>query len=107
MHRKRRSDRNHIIYLLTSPTGKTYVGITVMEGKARIDSLNRRWMAHCRNANTYNRDNLLSQCIREEGHENFKREIIEVVRGKDAAHLREMQIVHSRKPSLNMIGMGF
>jgi len=105
--RKRRSDRNHIIYLLTSPSGLTYVGITVMQGRAKMESMDRRWAAHCRNALEYGKDYRLSQCIREEGRENFRRQVIEVVRGKAEAHSREITIIKQMQTPLNMVGMVF
>ena len=105
--RKKRCDRNHIIYLLTAPSGKSYIGMTVLLNKDRKASLEKRWADHCRIANVYKYDYTLSQCIREEdAGKNFKREIIEVVRGKAEAHRRETQIIYQRKPHLNMVGMG-
>ena len=104
--RKKRCDRNHIIYLLTAPSGKSYVGITVVQDKDRKASLEKRWASHCRNALVYATDYTLSHCIREEGAEKFKREVIEVIRGKAEAHFRETQIIYEKKPHLNMVSMG-
>ena len=106
MPRKRRNDRNHVIYQLTAPNGDRYVGITFARGRAFKRSAKIRWEAHVRNAMDYGRMNLLSLSIREHGVENFKREVLEVVRGKQNAHDRERELIKIMEPELNMEGMG-
>ena len=106
MARKRRNDRNHVIYQITAPNGDRYIGITFVRGRAFKRSAKIRWEAHVRNALDYGRDNLLSLSIREHGVENFSREILEVVRGKKATHERERELIAEFKPELNMEGMG-
>ena len=106
MPRKRRNDRNHIIYLLTAPNGDRYVGITFARAKAYKRSVKIRFRAHTRNANEYGHVNLLSHSIREHGADNFKKEILEIVRGKQNAHDRERQLIAALQPELNMEGMG-
>lgn len=106
MARKRRNDRNHVIYQITAPNGDRYIGITFVRGRAFKRSAKIRWEAHVRNALDYGRDNLLSIAIREHGVENFKREILEVVRGKKATHARERELIAMMQPELNMEGMG-
>ena len=106
MARKRRNDRNHVIYQLTAPNGDRYVGITFARGRAFKRSAKIRWEAHVRNAMDYGRMNLLSLSIREHGVENFKREVLEVVRGKQNAHDRERELIKIIEPELNMEGMG-
>ena len=106
MPRKRRNDRNHVIYQLTAPNGDRYVGITFARGRAFKRSAKIRWEAHVRNAMDYGRMNLLSISIREHGVENFKREVLEVVRGKQNAHDRERELIKIIEPELNMEGMG-
>lgn len=104
--RKKRCDRNHLVYLLTSPSGKRYVGVTYARGRAYKASLRQRWLTHCRNANVYNYDTCISACIREEGADKFERKILKVIRGKDEAHALEREMISSMKPELNMEGMG-
>lgn len=104
--RKKRNDRNHLVYLLTSPTGKEYVGITFARKRAYKTSLTLRWEAHCRNALEYNLETYISKCIREEGAENFKQEILKIVRGKESAHTFERELIATLRPELNMEGMG-
>tara|TARA_B100000242_G_C42953016_1_gene441916 strand:- start:345 stop:695 length:351 start_codon:yes stop_codon:yes gene_type:complete len=106
MSRKRRNDRNHIIYQLTAPNGDRYVGITFARAKAYKRSVKIRFRAHTRNANEYGYDNLLSHSIREHGAENFKKEILEIIRGKQNAHDRERELIAVFQPELNMEGMG-
>ena len=106
MARKRRNDRNHVIYLLTAPNGDRYVGITFSRGRAFKRSAKIRWEAHVRNAMDYERMNLLSISIREHGVKSFKREVLEVVRGKKNAHARERELIKMLMPELNMEGMG-
>ena len=106
MARKRRNDRNHVIYQITAPNGDRYIGITFVRGRAFKRSAKIRWEAHMRNALEYGRDNLLSLSIREHGVEGFNREILEVVRGKKATHARERELIAEMKPELNMEGMG-
>ena len=106
MARKRRNDRNHVIYQITAPNGDRYIGITFVRGRALKRSAKIRWEAHVRNALDYGRDNLLSLSIREHGVENFNREILEVVRGKKATHERERELIAEIRPELNMEGMG-
>ena len=106
MARKRRNDRNHVIYQLTAPNGDRYVGVTFARGRAWKRSAKIRWEAHVRNALDYDRQNLLSVSIREHGTENFAREVLEIVRGKKNAHARERELLQMLQPELNMEGMG-
>jgi len=99
--RKARSDKNHLIYVLTCKvTGEQYVGITVKNGSAK-KSLKVRVQKHVRRALTENRDWTLCEAIRAHGAENFEMGILEVIRGKLAAHRREMEIVRKHNPALN------
>ena len=104
--RKKRCDRNHLIYLLTSPSGKRYIGVTYARGRAYRASLRQRWLTHCRNANVYNYDTDISVCIREEGADKFELQILKIIRGKDEAHALERKMIADLQPELNMEGMG-
>jgi hypothetical protein len=107
MARKRRNDRNHIIYRLTcSESGRFYIGITYARGRAYQRSVKIRLQAHTRNALEYGYENLLSQAIREEGIDAISWDILEVIRGKQPTHDRERQLIAELKPCLNMEGMG-
>lgn len=107
MSRKRRSDRNHVIYLLTCDvTQERYIGITVATGRAYKRSMNSRFKAHIRNAIKYNKDTLLYGAIREHGMEAFTKEVLEVIRGKAEAHRRELELGRQLGVELNMEGFG-
>ena len=106
MARKKRNDRNHVIYKLIAPTGEEYIGITFARGRAFKRSARIRFDAHCRNAFDYGHDTLLSISLRQWGKESFKREVLEIVRGKQNAHDRERELIASIQPALNMEGMG-
>ena len=106
MARKRRNDRNHVIYKLTAPTGDEYIGITFARGRAFKRSARIRFEAHCRNAFDYNHETILSAALRQWGKEAFNREVLEIVRGKQNAHNRERELIRLYQPKLNMEGMG-
>lgn len=101
--RKRRADRNHVIYRITcSVTGATYVGITVAKGRAYQASARTRWDGHVRHAIREGRPYPLHAAIREHGPEAFKVDVLDVVRGKGAAHKRERELIAELAPSLNV-----
>ena len=107
MARKRRNDRNHVIYLLTCDvTGERYVGLTVATGRAYKKSMSNRFKAHCRNAFKYGKDTLLYRAMRCHGAESFSLEVVEVVRGKADAHKRELELGRGLGCELNMEGFG-
>ena len=98
--RKSRSDRKHIVYSI-SIGNKEYIGVTYVD-KGRINaSLTRRWQKHVRRALTENKDWKLCVAIRKYGDENAIISVLEVVRGKSAAHTIERQLIKTRKPKLN------
>ncbi len=106
--RKRRSDRNHLVYKLTCTADDSfYIGITFVDKGKKEKSLDRRWRAHLRNALDYGRENKLSVAIRTHGPESFTHEILEIVRGKSNCHARERELIAELRPDLNMEGMGY
>lgn len=99
--RKARSDRNHAIYVITCvTTGEQYIGLTVVSGGVR-KALKVRIQKHVRRALTENRDWTLCRAIREHGPANFTYGLIDVVRGKQAAHDLEQALVKAHQPVLN------
>ena len=99
MIRKKRSDRRHIVYLLTNAVnGENYVGIT--QGFRQKD-LKVRVQKHIRRALTEDKDWTLCNAIRKFGPESFVYQIIDVVRGKQAAHKFERELIEEFSPSLN------
>lgn len=101
--RKRRVDRNHIIYQITcEPTGETYIGITVARGRAYKGSVDIRWQGHLYHANIENRPYPIHQRIREHGDGAFSKEILHIVRGKTEAHSLEKTLIREKNPPLNV-----
>lgn len=102
--RKRREDRNHVIYLLTNKeSGDTYLGLTVVRGSALVKSAKVRFGQHVYNAHVRGLNGLLYQNIRQHGKEAFKVEVVAKVRGKEAAHESETEWIEKIRPTLNML----
>ena len=102
--RKRRSDRMHLIYLLTNTVnGDTYLGMAVCIDRSGKETLAARFSRHVGRA--YNQDKgwKLCQAIREFGEEVFHAEIITFVRGKAEAHALETEWKKAGNPALNTV----
>jgi len=100
--RKKRSDRNHIIYKLTNTvTNESYIGVTVVTGRAYLKSLRSRWIRHIYKAKIGMAEYPISISIRTHGEESFTREIITLVRGKKNAFQTEAELINEIKPTLN------
>ncbi len=100
--RKRRTDRNHAIYKIV--VGKEfYIGVTVVDsGKKAEVSVNRRFVKHWSRRNDADRWAWkIYEALRRVERESVKLEVIEVVRGKAEAHVREREIIKRKKPTLN------
>lgn len=98
--RKSRSDRKHLVYSL-SVNGQEYIGVTYVEKSAINKSLTRRWQKHVRRALTENKKWKLCIAIRKYGPDAFHVGVLDVVRGKSAAHTLERELIKTRKPKLN------
>ena len=105
--RKRRSDRNQVIYYIQDVvTLEYYIGLTAMEFSGNVrKTLNRRMQKHMQRALTENKNWGLSRALRERGAERFVYGVIEVVRGKRPAHARETELINTLQPSLNTFGV--
>jgi len=100
--RKKRSDRNHIIYQLTNTiTGEIYIGLTRVIGRAYKKSVLQRWKRHISRAKNQDLDWNLYLSIEEYGHEVFEHVILEIIRGKKPAHQREVDLIKELNPMLN------
>jgi hypothetical protein len=110
VNRKSRSDRNHVIYSVVNiMTDETYIGITFVRPKTKsvpksrmpLKSANDRFTSH-----KYRSENgsltTFHQNIKKHGADNFRVSVLEIVRGKKKAHLRELKLIESLKPDLNM-----
>ena len=101
-NRKKRSDRNHLIYLLTNiETGERYVGLTVKGNRTPKAALQDRWNKHVQRALCQGKSWKLCESIRRYGADNFSKEVIDIVRGKAAAHQREVQLKKELAAALN------
>ena len=105
--RKRRSDRNQVIYFIQdNVTLEYYIGLTAMEFSGNVrKTLNRRMQKHMQRALTENKNWGLSRALRERGAERFVYGVIEVVRGKRPAHARETELINTLQPALNTFGV--
>jgi len=101
--RKRRTDRNHAIYeLFCEATGESYIGITVVDGSA-LGSVRGRFNRHLSRAKTESKNWNLCEALRTYGREGFTPYLLEVVRGKTAAHARERELIAVMQPALNTL----
>ena len=105
--RKRRSDRNQILYYIQDVvTLEYYIGLTALSFKGNVrKTLNRRCQKHMQRAMTENKDWGLSRALRERGADRFVFGVVEVVRGKKAAHARETELINTMQPALNTFGV--
>ena len=98
--RKKRSDRNHVIYAVTAE-GQKYIGLTVANGQAYLRSVKVRVQKHISRALKEDKDWSFCQFIRENPEVVLQYEVLEVVRGRKAAHSRERELIAELSPSLN------
>lgn len=103
--RKRRSDRNHVIYLITNTlTGSQYIGITAATGRAFNRSAKVRLQKHFSRARKEDWGWKLYMDMAnymDDLELVYDVSVLDVVRGKSDAHLREMELVRKYKPVLN------
>lgn len=99
--RKRRSDRNHIIYELVV-NGQNYIGVTAKTESTVVKSVRARAAKHFYRAKTETKNWLLCQALRSlTSKEEIEIRVHEIVRGKAAAHRREVEIRRAVMPTLN------
>jgi len=102
MIRKRRADRKHAIYSVVNIlTGEFYIGITVTNGPAIKRAVKVRFQKHVSRAKQESKEWAFCMALREWGSECFEPAVIEVVRGRKAAHQRERELIKTLQPSLN------
>lgn len=99
--RKLRSDRNHVIYQITASTGDFYIGLTVAQGRAFLNSVKVRLQKHFSAAKNDSKDWVFAEFIRNNPDVNFTYEVLEVVRGRKPAHSRERELIAFHAPTLN------
>ena len=99
--RKKRVDRNHIIYELVV-NGLNYIGVTAKTESTVLKSVRVRANKHFYRAKTENKDWALCVALRELSDKSeIEIRIHEIIRGKAAAHRREVEIRRMINPALN------
>jgi hypothetical protein len=99
--RKRRVDRNHIVYELVV-NGLNYIGVTAKTESTVLKSVRVRANKHFYRAHSENKNWLLCQALRElASKDEIEIRVHEIIRGKAAAHRREVEIRRMIKPVLN------
>jgi hypothetical protein len=99
--RKRRSDCNHIIYELIV-NGLNYIGVTAKTESTVLKSVQVRANKHWYRAQRENKDWSLCVALRElASRDDIEIRVHEIVRGKAAAHKREVELRRALRPVLN------
>jgi len=99
---KKRNDRNHILYeIVNTQNNKRYIGLTVARGRAYNKSINIRFHQHCVRAFKENKDWALYNDMRSYEHNVYAVYILDIVRGKAAAHELETYYIHNFQYELN------
>ncbi len=99
--RKKRTDRNHIIYELRV-NGLNYIGVTAKTETTINKSVLARAAKHFYRAKTETKNWLLCAELRKLASKDEIEVLVhEVVRGKAAAHKREVELRRIIRPALN------
>lgn len=99
--RKKRTDRNHIIYELVV-NGLNYIGVTAKTESTVLKSVRARAAKHYYRAKTENKDWALCHALRAlNSKDDIEIKVHEIVRGKAQAHKREVEIRRTVRPALN------
>jgi len=96
--RKKRSDRNYVLYRVTAD-GQDYIGLTASLGRAYLRSVKVRLQKHCSRAKCENKEWAFCEALR--SAEDIQYEVIEVVRGRKPAYSRERELIAKFEPTLN------
>jgi hypothetical protein len=99
--RKKRTDRNHIIYELRI-NGLNYIGVTAKTETTINKSVLARAAKHFYRAKTEGKNWLLCEALRGLNDKSEIEVLVhEVIRGKAAAHKREVELRRVINPALN------
>ena len=101
MNRKKRTDRNHIIYELRV-NGLNYIGVTAKTETTINKSVLARAAKHFYRAKTETKNWELCIALRELGSkDDIEIRIHAIIRGKAEAHKEEVRIRRAVRPTLN------
>ena len=100
--RKKRSDRNHVVYRVElTDTGDSYIGVTVAQGAAYLKSVKVRVQKHFSRAKKEDKSWAFCEAIRAYPDAEWRYEVLEVIRGRKPAHQREREFIAEFQPTLN------
>ena len=98
---KKRNDRNDIIYELRLAEGN-YIGVTAKTASTVNKSVRARAAKHWYRAQTETKNWLLCAALRKlASKDDIEIVVHEIVRGKAAAHKREVELRRELRPTLN------
>ena len=99
--RAKRSDRNHIIYQINGPEG-VYIGVTAKTETTVLKSVRARIAKHFYRAQTETKQWALCELLRGYASKDLiDVRVMEIVRGKAAAHARERELIRELNPFYN------
>jgi hypothetical protein len=99
--RKKRADRNHIVYELVI-AGQNYIGVTAKTESTVLKSVQTRANKHWYRAHREGLNWALCRALRScASRSEIEIRVHEIVRGKAAAHRREVEIRRLIRPTLN------
>jgi hypothetical protein len=102
MNRKKRNDRNHIVYeIVNTENGKSYIGITAAIGRRFQYSAKLRLQKHFSRARREDKQWALYIDMREHEQEVYQLFIVDIVRGKALAHQIEVELLKEFQYELN------
>lgn len=98
---KKRNDRNHIIYQIIGPQG-SYIGVTAKTETTVNKSVRARIAKHYYRAKSETKAWMLCELLRTyNSKEDIDVRVLEIIRGKKAAHDRERELIREQNPFYN------
>jgi hypothetical protein len=98
--RKKRTDRTHVVYMITSGSD-FYIGVTAKTESTVRKSVMTRCRKHLYRSRSEDKSWALYEALRERGVGAFGVAVLAVLRGKTAAHTLERELIRQHRPNLN------